>query len=54
MHVYRKGNRAADWLANQGVIQGVTSQIFTTVPISLHRILVEDIGGVAFPRLIPP
>lgn len=54
IHVYREGNRAADWLANHGVIQNVTSQILTLVPCNLHTILMEDISGVAFLRLVPP
>lgn len=52
-HVYREGNRAADWLANQGVAQHIRIQIFSSPPIDLCRILLEDSRGVAFPRLIP-
>lgn len=41
-HVYREGNRAADWLANHGVTQHIGTHIFHSAPLKLHRILVED------------
>lgn len=53
-HVYREGNRAADWLANQGVTQSCSLHLFNNPPSPLSRILAEDLQGVAFPRLIPP
>lgn len=53
-HVYREGNRAADWLANHGVSQSCSLHLYNNPPPLLSRILVEDIQGVAFPRLIPP
>lgn len=54
VHVYREGNRAADWLANHGVAQSVRLHIFQFVPVGISRILEEDLRGVALPRLIPP
>lgn len=54
IHVFREGNRAADWLANQGVTQPRRTVILEEIPIALSRILEEDIRGVAMPRLIPP
>lgn len=53
IHVYREGNRAADWLANHGVAQHIRLQIFPSAPLELSRIIDEDIRGVAIPRLIP-
>ena len=54
MHIYREGNRAADWLANQGVAQPHRIVILEDIPIALRRIVNEDVWGVAMPRLIPP
>lgn len=54
VHIYREGNRAADWLANFGVAQNVRFHMFQSVPLELSRILDEDIRGVAFPRQVPP
>lgn len=54
MHVYREGNRAADWLANQGVSQDNRLTFLDSIPIALARILDEDSRGVALPRFIPP
>lgn len=54
VHIYREGNRAADWLANHGVAQSLRTVILEDVPLALVRIIDEDIRGVAFPRLIPP
>lgn len=53
-HIYREGNRAADWLANNGVIQEERLVILRNIPVALRRIMEEDMRGVAFPRLIPP
>lgn len=53
-HVYREGNRAADWLANHGVAQPLRSVILEDIPLALIRILDENIRSVALPRLIPP
>ncbi|XP_056688793.1 uncharacterized protein [Spinacia oleracea] len=53
-HVYREGNRVADWLANQGVAQSNRLNILQFVPVELSRILEEDRRGVALPRFVPP
>lgn len=53
-HIYREGNRAADWLANHGVAQPLRTRILEDTPLALNRIIDEDIRGVALPRLIPP
>ncbi|KAL2936646.1 hypothetical protein RDABS01_006994 [Bienertia sinuspersici] len=51
-HCYREANRAADWLANQGVNQA-HPEVEDAAPNSdLMRILNEDLMGVAMPRLI--
>lgn len=54
IHVYREGNRAADWLANSGVSQANNFIILDNPPVELNRIIEEDIQGVALPRLAPP
>lgn len=53
IHVFREGNRAADWLANQGVHQEERLNFIETIPLELYNILKEDIQGVALPRLVP-
>ena len=53
-HVYREGNRAADWLANHGVVQNYSLHILHNPPPLLVKILAEDVQGVAFPHLVPP
>lgn len=54
VHVFREGNRAADWLANRGVAQSDNLLILGSAPSELRRILSEDVQGVAFPRFVPP
>lgn len=54
VHIYREGNRAADWLANPGVSKLLPSIIFSSAPNGLGSILDEDLRGVVVPRLIPP
>lgn len=51
-HVYREGNRAADWLANVGVMQNSRIELIQVPPLELGRILHEDLMGVARPRLV--
>lgn len=51
-HVYREGNRAADWLANVGVMQNSRMELIQVPPLELGRILHEDLMGVARPRLV--
>lgn len=52
-HVFREGNHAADWLANQGVRQDDRGKSIDTIPLELFYILKEDIQGVDLPCLIP-
>lgn len=52
-HIYREGNRAADWLANRGVSQDTDFVILNFIPLGLSSILAEDVRGVAFPHLVP-
>ena len=54
VHVFREGNRAADWLANHGVDQTNGSSVLEIALLDLHRILMEDARGVTTPRLVPP
>lgn len=53
LHVYREGNRAADWLANHGAAHHIETYIFHNAPVELGRIISEDSRGVAIPRLVP-
>ncbi|XP_021750686.1 uncharacterized protein LOC110716382 [Chenopodium quinoa] len=53
-HVYREGNRAADWFANREIIQDSQLVFFNNIPIELSRILEEDTRGVALPCFVPP
>ena len=52
-HCFREANKVADWLANHGV--GLTENfvLLEAVPKDLHAVLLEDLGGVAWPRWIP-
>ena len=54
VHVYREGNRAADWLANLGVSQLLPTILHSSAPSGLCPILQEDLQGVSIPRLLPP
>ena len=52
-HCYREANRAADWLANYGVNLQEKFVMLQAVPKDLHAVLLEDLGGVSWPRWIP-
>ena len=52
-HCYREANRAADWLANFGVTSKEKLVIFTAVPKDLSAVLLEDLSGVAWRRMVP-
>ena len=52
-HCYREANRAADWLANYGVDLMDKCEIIRAIPKDLRAILLEDLGGMALPRLVP-
>lgn len=54
IHVYREGNRAADWLANYGVSQLLPIIRHSSAPPGLRPILAADLQGVSIPRLLPP
>ena len=49
-HCYREANRAADWLANFGVALVTKFVLLEAVPSDLRSILLEDLGGVAWPE----
>ncbi|XP_074290582.1 uncharacterized protein LOC141617299 [Silene latifolia] len=51
-HVFREANRAADWLANEGITASPHVTYLEQPPDGLRTILREDILGVAFPRLV--
>lgn len=44
-HVYREGNKAADWLANLGVSQLLAIYVFYSAPRGLSSILDKDLRG---------
>ncbi|KAL2898889.1 hypothetical protein RDABS01_023971 [Bienertia sinuspersici] len=52
MHVYREGNRGADWLANYGADHDDHLLIFYQALDGLTPILNDDISGVAVPRVV--
>ena len=52
-HCYREANRAADWLANYGVLNHQSVALLEAVPKDLHAVLLEDLGGVSWPRMVP-
>ena len=52
-HCYREANRAADWLANFGVSLEVKFELIEAVPKDLRAVLLEDLGGVSWPRMAP-
>lgn len=51
-HCYREANRAADWLANYGVSLEEKFVLLAVVPVDLKAILMEDLGGVTWPRMV--
>ncbi|XP_021849494.1 uncharacterized protein [Spinacia oleracea] len=52
-HCYRKANRAADWLANFGVDSDQKLVFLEAVLRDLQTVLLEDLGGMTIPRLVP-
>lgn len=52
-HCYRKANKAADWLANFGVEMEEKFKVIEAVPSDLRTVLLEDLGGVSWPRMVP-
>ncbi|KAL1372141.1 hypothetical protein AAHE18_01G182200 [Arachis hypogaea] len=51
-HTYRKGNRAADWLAKKSLDIYLEFVFINQPPGELRRILGEDIRGTMLPRLV--
>lgn len=52
LHCYREANRAADWLANRGVVLELPMDFGVHPPSELARIIWEDNSGFSFPRVI--
>lgn len=52
-YCYREANRAADWLANYGVNLEEKFVLLAAVPVDLKAVLLEDLGGVAWPSMVP-
>ena len=52
-HCYREANKVADWLANYGVDMVEKFKFLEAVPVDLRAVLLEDLGGVAWPRMVP-
>ncbi|WCJ23870.1 Polynucleotidyl transferase ribonuclease H-like superfamily protein [Euphorbia peplus] len=52
VHVYREGNRAADWLANFAGLLSLGHHEFDVPPAGIQDILVADCSGVSFTRNI--
>ena len=51
-HVFREANRAADFMATKGHELHLGMTIFCDPPVGLSSILLDDVRGVAFLRLI--
>ncbi|PWA90722.1 non-LTR retroelement reverse transcriptase [Artemisia annua] len=51
-HCYRESNIAADWLANHGCEQEERLCMFDSPPPELGSIILEDVKGVAWPRVV--
>ena len=52
-HCYREANKAADWLANHGVLINQSVVLLEAVPKDLHAVLLEDLSGVSWRRMVP-
>ncbi|XP_074301475.1 uncharacterized protein LOC141632870 [Silene latifolia] len=54
-HIYREANACADWLANEGVKQSqqLVRYDLSNLPSQLYKLMQKDVGGVAWPRLVP-
>ena len=52
-YCYREANRAADWLANFGVQLEQKWVSFGAAPKDLRAVLLEDLSGVAWSRMVP-
>ena len=52
-HYYREANKAANWLANHGVLIPQSVVLLEAVPKDLLAVLLEDLSGVSWPRMVP-
>lgn len=52
VHVFRKLNRIADWLAKRAARQGCEEIVLQTPTSDLMKLLAEDARGERFPRRI--
>lgn len=52
-HVWREGNRSADFLAKAGIRDQNAEGILQEPPGALREILGADILGVSIPRIVP-
>lgn len=52
-HVYRKGNKVADSLANFAFSLDLGVHLLDSPPIISSRLLLDDVMGVSFPRMMP-
>ncbi|KAA3472034.1 non-LTR retrotransposon transposase [Gossypium australe] len=51
-HIYREGNRVADWLAKFGISLPLGTHHFNTPPRGVTGIMLDDAAGYAVPRSI--
>ncbi|CAL1371901.1 unnamed protein product [Linum trigynum] len=52
VHTYREGNRAADWLSKHSPVYPFGTYELAEPPRDLKKILLEDMVGVNFPRMV--
>lgn len=52
-HCHRESNQAADWLANMGVRTIEKLVLLEADAKDLHAILLKDLSGVAWARMVP-
>ena len=52
-HIYREANSAADFMANMAHSYPHGLHLFSSPPVGIYSIIVQDLFGVTQPRLIP-
>ncbi|KAH9673337.1 reverse transcriptase domain-containing protein [Citrus sinensis] len=52
-HIYREANSAADFMANMAHSYPHGLHLFSSPPVGIYSIIVQDLYGVTQPRLIP-
>ncbi|KAL9417260.1 hypothetical protein AB3S75_040274 [Citrus x aurantiifolia] len=52
-HIYREANSAADFMANMAHTYPQGLHLFSSPPVGIFSIIVQDLFGVTKPRLIP-